>query len=90
MINYIFDYIFAGIISILLIPFFLVIGDAIKIFSNGPILYSQERLGLNTNFGRLIRGGTTSLFSFSAVLSFLHYIFRPCRLLIFRLRGLDA
>lgn len=47
MIKYIFDYIFAGIISILLIPFFLVIGAAIKIFSNGPILYSQERLGLN-------------------------------------------
>ena len=47
MIKYIFDYIFAGIISILLIPFFLVIGAAIKIFSNGPVLYSQERLGLN-------------------------------------------
>ncbi|WP_022665081.1 sugar transferase [Desulfospira joergensenii] len=43
----IFDYAGAGIISIVSIPIFLAIGMAIKIFSKGPILYTQERLGLN-------------------------------------------
>lgn len=47
IIKHIFDYICAVMISILLIPLFLAIGTAIKIFSKGPILYSQERLGLN-------------------------------------------
>lgn len=47
MIKHIFDYTCAVILSILLTPLFLAITVAIKIFSDGPILYTQERLGLN-------------------------------------------
>ncbi|MFH2059637.1 MAG: sugar transferase [Pseudomonadota bacterium] len=41
------DFIFAIILIILLLPFFISIGIAIKIFSRGPIFYTQERLGMN-------------------------------------------
>lgn len=42
-----FDYIFAGILSILLLPLFLLIVATIKISSRGPIFFKQERSGLN-------------------------------------------
>jgi exopolysaccharide biosynthesis polyprenyl glycosylphosphotransferase len=35
------------ILFILLLPLFLIIGTAIKVFSWGPIFFKQERLGLN-------------------------------------------
>lgn len=41
------DFILAVILTILLLPFFIGIGLAIKIFSKGPIFYTQERLGMN-------------------------------------------
>ncbi|NOR53963.1 MAG: exopolysaccharide biosynthesis polyprenyl glycosylphosphotransferase [Candidatus Aminicenantes bacterium] len=43
----IFDYSFAIIVLILLLPLFLIISIAIKISSKGPILFKQERCGLN-------------------------------------------
>ncbi len=43
----IFDYSFAIIALILLLPLFLIISIAIKISSKGPILFKQERCGLN-------------------------------------------
>lgn len=43
----IFDYSFAIIVLILLLPLFLIISVAIKISSKGPVLFKQERCGLN-------------------------------------------
>lgn len=42
-----FDFISALVLILLLSPFFIVIGLAIKIFSKGPVLYKQQRLGMN-------------------------------------------
>jgi len=42
-----FDFISALVLIFLLSPFFIVICLAIKLFSKGPILYKQERLGMN-------------------------------------------
>ena len=42
-----FDYIFAGMTMVLLMPLFLLISCAIKLSSKGPIFYKQERSGLN-------------------------------------------
>jgi exopolysaccharide biosynthesis polyprenyl glycosylphosphotransferase len=41
------DYSSAIFFFILLLPLFLLIGSAIKIFSWGPVFFKQERLGLN-------------------------------------------
>jgi lipopolysaccharide/colanic/teichoic acid biosynthesis glycosyltransferase len=43
----IFDYSFAIIALILLLPLFLIISVALKISSKGPVLFKQERCGLN-------------------------------------------
>ena len=42
-----FDFLTATILTLLLFPFFIAIGIAIKSFSNGPVIYKQERLGMN-------------------------------------------
>jgi exopolysaccharide biosynthesis polyprenyl glycosylphosphotransferase len=42
-----FDVSSAAFLILVLSPFFIVIGLAIKIFSKGPVLYKQERLGMN-------------------------------------------
>lgn len=42
-----FDFISAAFLILLLLPFFITIGFAIKVFSKGPVLYKQERLGMN-------------------------------------------
>jgi exopolysaccharide biosynthesis polyprenyl glycosylphosphotransferase len=47
LIKYLIDYVFAGILTILLLPVFAVIAAAIKIFSTGPVFYRQQRSGLN-------------------------------------------
>jgi exopolysaccharide biosynthesis polyprenyl glycosylphosphotransferase len=41
------DYIFAGIATLLSLPLFLVVAAAIKTASKGPVLFKQERCGLN-------------------------------------------
>jgi len=43
----VFDYFFAAVALILLFPIFLVAFIAIKIISPGPVLFKQERCGLN-------------------------------------------
>lgn len=43
----VFDIVVALVLLILLAPLFLVIGVAIKVFSKGPVFYSQTRLGMN-------------------------------------------
>ncbi|MDY6967758.1 MAG: sugar transferase [Spirochaetota bacterium] len=47
LIKLMFDYIFAGVVLLLLIPLFLFIACAIKLFSWGPIFFKQERVGIN-------------------------------------------
>jgi exopolysaccharide biosynthesis polyprenyl glycosylphosphotransferase len=42
-----FDFISGLVLILLLSPFLIVIGLAIKLFSKGPVLYKQERLGMN-------------------------------------------
>ena len=42
-----FDVSSAAVLILVLSPFFIAIGLAIKIFSKGPVLYKQERLGMN-------------------------------------------
>ncbi len=42
-----FDFFGALVLLILLLPVFLGIGLAIKVFSKGPVFYRQERLGMN-------------------------------------------
>lgn len=42
-----FDVSSAAFLILVLSPFFIAIGLAIKIFSKGPVLYKQERLGMN-------------------------------------------
>lgn len=47
-----FDFIGSFIGLIILIPFFIIIAILIKLNSNGPVFYKQQRVGLNnTNFG---------------------------------------
>lgn len=48
----IFDYVFASVSLVVLSPLLLLIGLAIKLKSPGPVLYTQERCGLN---GRIFR-----------------------------------
>ena len=43
----IFDIVGALVLIILLLPMFIAIGLAIRIFSKGPVFYNQERLGKN-------------------------------------------
>lgn len=45
----IFDYLFASLLLIFLSPFFLIIALLIKLTSRGPVLFKQERIGLNGN-----------------------------------------
>jgi exopolysaccharide biosynthesis polyprenyl glycosylphosphotransferase len=47
VIKHVFDFVTALILIIILLPLFLGIGLAIKIFSKGPAFYQQERLGMN-------------------------------------------
>jgi exopolysaccharide biosynthesis polyprenyl glycosylphosphotransferase len=47
LIKNVFDVISAAFLILILSPFFIAIGLAIKIFSKGPVLYKQERLGMN-------------------------------------------
>lgn len=47
LIKYLIDYVFAGILSTLLLPGLAVIAVAIKIFSPGPVFYKHQRSGLN-------------------------------------------
>ena len=49
------DIILSGIALILLAPFLALIALAIKIFSPGPILYSQERMGLDGRTFRILK-----------------------------------
>jgi exopolysaccharide biosynthesis polyprenyl glycosylphosphotransferase len=42
-----FDVISAAFLTLLFSPLFIAIGLAIKLFSKGPVLYKQERLGMN-------------------------------------------
>jgi len=42
-----FDFLFAFIALMILLPFLAIISGAIKLFSKGPILFIQERCGLN-------------------------------------------
>jgi exopolysaccharide biosynthesis polyprenyl glycosylphosphotransferase len=46
-VKYAFDYVFSILAFIVFLPFFVVISIVIKIFSKGPVLYRQERCGLN-------------------------------------------
>jgi exopolysaccharide biosynthesis polyprenyl glycosylphosphotransferase len=46
-IKYAFDYIFSALAFVIILPFFIAIPFAIKVFSKGPVLYRQERCGLN-------------------------------------------
>jgi len=41
------DFIVAFILLIILFPFFIMIGVLIKVFSSGPVFFSQKRMGLN-------------------------------------------
>lgn len=47
LIKHVFDFMAALGLTIILLPVFIVIGSAIKLFSKGPALYTQERLGMN-------------------------------------------
>ena len=47
LIKSVFDYIFAFTALILLLPFLVIISAAIKLSSRGPVLFTQERSGLN-------------------------------------------
>jgi len=42
-----FDYVFASMAMLLLLPLFMLIGTAIKLSSRGPVFFKQERCGLN-------------------------------------------
>jgi O-antigen biosynthesis protein WbqP len=45
MIKRIFDLVFSILLLIILIPFFVIIGIAIKIDSPGPVIFKQKRIG---------------------------------------------
>lgn len=47
LIKTVFDFTAAVLLTIILLPLMLLIALAIKIFSDGPVLYTQERLGMN-------------------------------------------
>ena len=47
LIKHVGDFVAALVLIIILMPVFIAIGIAIKIFSNGPVFYKQERLGMN-------------------------------------------
>ncbi len=47
LIKKVFDFVFSLIIVILFAPFFLIIAILIKITSKGPVIFKQERVGLN-------------------------------------------
>jgi len=47
LIKHIFDFLATLVLTITLMPVFVGIGMSIKFFSNGPIFYKQERLGMN-------------------------------------------
>lgn len=47
LIKHAFDYTAAAALTIILLPFFAAIALAIKFYSDGPVLYTQERLGMN-------------------------------------------
>ncbi len=47
LLKHVFDFTVAFILSILLLPLFLLITLSIKFCSNGPVIYKQERLGMN-------------------------------------------
>ena len=41
------DFVVAFVLLIILLPFFVVVGILIKLFSKGPVFFSQKRMGLN-------------------------------------------
>jgi exopolysaccharide biosynthesis polyprenyl glycosylphosphotransferase len=47
LIKHVFDFVGALMLIMVLLPVFIGIGLAIKIFSKGPVFYQQERLGMN-------------------------------------------
>ncbi len=47
IIKHVFDFITSFALIIILLPLFIAIGVAIKIFSRGAVFYQQERLGMN-------------------------------------------
>ncbi|MDA3787196.1 MAG: sugar transferase [Desulfobacula sp.] len=47
LIKHVFDFVGALVLTFVLLPVFIGIGLAIKIFSKGPVFYQQERLGMN-------------------------------------------
>ncbi|MBU1195113.1 MAG: sugar transferase [Proteobacteria bacterium] len=47
LIKNMFDYAASAVLTLLFLPLMLIIALAIKIFSKGPVLYTQERLGMN-------------------------------------------
>ena len=47
LIKSVFDYAFAAVALVLCLPFFIVFGIIIKFTSRGPVLFKQERIGLN-------------------------------------------
>lgn len=49
------DFILSAILTIVFLPLMLLIAIAIKIFSWGPVLYTQERLGMNGRHFRVYK-----------------------------------
>ncbi|GAT85537.1 polyprenyl glycosylphosphotransferase [Paenarthrobacter nicotinovorans] len=50
-----FDLIFAGALTLLLLPLFLVLAVLVKMTSRGPIFYSQERIGLRGTTFKMLK-----------------------------------
>lgn len=50
MLKNVYDYVFSCIMLVVSLPFFLVIGLAIKLISPGPVFYKQKRMGVNGRF----------------------------------------
>ncbi len=51
----VFDVIFSSIILVLAAPLMILIAAAIKLTSQGPVLFAQERVGLNGNAFRMLK-----------------------------------
>lgn len=47
MFKHVFDYLFSCLLLLCSLPFFLLVGLAIKAFSPGPVFYTQKRTGIN-------------------------------------------
>ena len=45
--KYAIDYVFSGLLLIVLLPFFLITAAATKLSSRGPVFFTQDRVGMN-------------------------------------------